>query len=157
ASLSPANEETRRLVTTQGTIEKVDRDALTLRPRGSEGKATKNLVLRLSSASRFTMLRIYKRAGEATIGQKELRPEHLQPPQEIACIYIVASPANLLLTAVVQPDAERAQPSSLPPEVPAKVATVLRHIDEHRAAPAGYEGGRTFLNLGRDGEQVLPR
>jgi ribonuclease T1 len=41
--------------------------------------------------------------------------------------------------------------------VPDKVLRVLRHIDEHHRAPDGYEGGRTFRNLGRDGEESLPR
>ena len=34
----------------------------------------------------------------------------------------------------------------LPAGVPAKVATVLRHIDTSRKAPPGHEGGRTFHN-----------
>jgi guanyl-specific ribonuclease Sa len=34
----------------------------------------------------------------------------------------------------------------LPAGVPAKVATVLHHIDTSHKAPAGYEGGRTFHN-----------
>lgn len=33
--------------------------------------------------------------------------------------------------------------------VPDKVFKVLEHVDEHHAAPAGFEGGRTFLNLER--------
>jgi guanyl-specific ribonuclease Sa len=46
---------------------------------------------------------------------------------------------------------------SLPPGVPAKVATVLHHIDTTHQAPAGYEGGRTFHNGGHGGEQGLPQ
>ena len=34
----------------------------------------------------------------------------------------------------------------LPAGVPAKVATVLHHIDTSHKAPAGYEGGRGFHN-----------
>jgi guanyl-specific ribonuclease Sa len=34
----------------------------------------------------------------------------------------------------------------LPAAVPAKVATVLHHIDTNHKAPAGYEGGRKFHN-----------
>jgi hypothetical protein len=45
----------------------------------------------------------------------------------------------------------------LPPGVPRAVGTVLNYIDEHDKAPEGYEGGRTFRNLARDGEQELPR
>jgi guanyl-specific ribonuclease Sa len=34
----------------------------------------------------------------------------------------------------------------LPAGVPAKVATVLDHVDRSHKAPPGYEGGRTFHN-----------
>jgi guanyl-specific ribonuclease Sa len=40
----------------------------------------------------------------------------------------------------------------LPKGVPAKVAKVLKYIDEHHKAPDGYEGGRTFGNF----EKLLP-
>jgi guanyl-specific ribonuclease Sa len=40
--------------------------------------------------------------------------------------------------------------------VPQKVTSILKYIDETDQVPDGYEGGRTFLNLGRDGEQKLP-
>jgi guanyl-specific ribonuclease Sa len=46
---------------------------------------------------------------------------------------------------------------SLPEGVPAKVATVLDHIDRTHEAPEGYVGGRTFHNEGRGGEQQLAR
>lgn len=41
--------------------------------------------------------------------------------------------------------------------VPRQVAGVLKYIDQNDHAPDGYEGGRTFMNLARDGEQTLPR
>ncbi len=41
--------------------------------------------------------------------------------------------------------------------VPAKVTTVLHHIDTIHKAPAGYEGGRAFHNEGHAGEQRLPQ
>ena len=44
----------------------------------------------------------------------------------------------------------------LPAGVPAKVATVLDHIDTNHKAPAGYEGGRRFHNEGQGGERPLP-
>jgi ribonuclease T1 len=47
--------------------------------------------------------------------------------------------------------------NSSPAGVPAKVATVLHHIDTSHKAPAGYEGGRTFHNEGHGGEQRLPQ
>jgi guanyl-specific ribonuclease Sa len=39
--------------------------------------------------------------------------------------------------------------------VPRKVLEVLDYVEKNGRAPEGYEGGRTFLNLGRDGEQSL--
>lgn len=44
-----------------------------------------------------------------------------------------------------------------PANVPAKVVTVLHHIDTTHEAPTGYEGGRTFHNEGHGGEQRLPQ
>jgi ribonuclease T1 len=41
----------------------------------------------------------------------------------------------------------------LPAGVPAKVATVLHHIDTTHKAPPGYEGGRPFHNA----EKRLPQ
>jgi ribonuclease T1 len=41
---------------------------------------------------------------------------------------------------------------------PEKVLFVLKYVEEHHEAPAGYEGGREFHNSGgRDGEESLPR
>ena len=41
---------------------------------------------------------------------------------------------------------------------PEKVLTVLKYVEEHHEAPAGYEGGREFHNSGgREGEEALPR
>jgi guanyl-specific ribonuclease Sa len=52
----------------------------------------------------------------------------------------------------------RGADSKMDPEaVPRGVAAVLEYVDRNDRAPEGYEGGRTFLNLGRDDEQALPR
>jgi guanyl-specific ribonuclease Sa len=155
--LGKANGDVFPLLTAHGSIERVGESALTLKPQGSDGKYVKNLVLKLTDTSRLTTLTVHKRAGRVVIIQTELRPEDLKPRQSVAVIYTTSSAANFLVTAVVQPGLERDGATTLPPGVPSKVATVLKHIDEHKAAPPGYEGGGTFLNLGRDGEQVLPR
>jgi guanyl-specific ribonuclease Sa len=141
----------------QGSLERVEENTLTLKPRAADGKFSKNLVLKLTGTSRLTALTTQKRAGKVVITQKELRPEELKPRQGVAVIYTRESSLNILLTAIVQPDPDSDGPATLAPDVPAKVLTVLKYIDEHKAARPGYEGGRTFLNLGRDGEQVLPR
>jgi guanyl-specific ribonuclease Sa len=157
AAPSRANDADPVLLTVQGTIDKVEKEALTLKPRGVDGKTGKNLVLKLTGASKISMLTMQTRAGKVVIGQKELESEELKPRQVIAAIYRAGSPDQVLLTAVVLPHADRDHAEALPAATAAKVAKVLKHIDEYRAAPDGYEGGRTFLNLGRDGEQALPR
>jgi guanyl-specific ribonuclease Sa len=40
--------------------------------------------------------------------------------------------------------------------VPAKAREVLDYIDAHHRPPEGYEGGRTFHNLGDGGRHPLP-
>lgn len=49
------------------------------------------------------------------------------------------------------------RPSATRPRqtVPRKVMEVLDYVQKNGRAPEGYEGGRTFRNLGRDGEQTL--
>ena len=41
--------------------------------------------------------------------------------------------------------------------VPEKVLVVLKYVEEHHDAPAGYEGGREFHNSSGQGEEPLPR
>jgi guanyl-specific ribonuclease Sa len=40
--------------------------------------------------------------------------------------------------------------------VPRNVLQVLQYVEKNNHAPDGYEGGRTFLNLGNHGDQSLP-
>jgi metalloendopeptidase OMA1, mitochondrial len=40
--------------------------------------------------------------------------------------------------------------------VPRRVLQVLEYVEKNNRAPEGYEGGRTFLNLGKGGDQSLP-
>ena len=41
--------------------------------------------------------------------------------------------------------------------VPKNVLFVLKYVEEHHEAPAGYEGGREFHNYGGRNEESLPR
>jgi guanyl-specific ribonuclease Sa len=54
--------------------------------------------------------------------------------------------ATLLAVGLVAAAPDRKEPS-LPRGVPAKVARVLHHVDEHDAPPPGYQGGRHFGNF----------
>ena len=44
-----------------------------------------------------------------------------------------------------------------PCNIPSKASNVLTHVQNTGNAPTGYRGGRTFMNDGRGGGQVLPR
>jgi guanyl-specific ribonuclease Sa len=52
--------------------------------------------------------------------------------------------------------AENPNTSRPRPTVPRKVLQVLEYVEKNSHAPDGYEGGRTFLNLGNGGDQSLP-
>ena len=72
------------------------------------------------------------------------------------------APSSTQQTNDVEPLSARHKPRATahhdsPAGVPAKVATVLHHIDTSHKAPAGYEGGRRFHNEGQGGEQRLPQ
>lgn len=78
-------------------------------------------------------------------------PEALPAPTETT-----APVDNAVPDEVVPPrkaDAPKRDETELPAGVPAKVGKVLKYVDEHGKALAGYEGGRTFLNA----EKHLPR
>ncbi len=71
-------------------------------------------------------------------------------------LVLVLTVAGLALLAGAGPTAERGKPGRevvLPDGVPPKVARVLKHVDETREPPPGYEGGRHFGNF----ENRLPR
>ena len=154
-----AGDDTPALLTAQGVIDKVEKDTLTLRPRGTDGKTGKQLVLRLTGTSRLYTLTTEKHAAGPILVQKHTEPGNLKPQQAVAVIY-TGDTLPVLLSAVIQAGAAQAADGKgawkLPRGVPAKVETALKYIDEHHSAREGYEGGRTFLNLGRAGEEKLP-
>ena len=90
------------LLTAHGTVEKVEKDKLTIHTRGADGKFAKALVLHLTGTSKITTLAPQMRAGKLVLTQKDTDAKDLQPNQTIAVIYADA-PAPVLLTAVAQP------------------------------------------------------
>ena len=58
-------------LTAQGTIDKVEKDSLTLRPRGPDGKFGKALVLKVTGTSKITTLAPQTRAGKVVLTQKD--------------------------------------------------------------------------------------
>jgi guanyl-specific ribonuclease Sa len=141
----------------QGEIEKVDRDAISLRLPGGNGLPGHTIDLSLNRHSR--LLSVPAGKGEATeAAPRTVSWRSLRAGQFVAVIYTPGD--NVVITAVVQgPDTETPAADAVPSSarVPERVMRVLRQIDKTGQAPDGYEGGRTFLNLGRNGEESLPR
>jgi hypothetical protein len=91
------------LATAQGAVDKVDKDSLTLRPRGPDGKFMKSVTLKLTGTSKVSTLAPQTRAGKLVLTQKDTDAKDLQPGQAIAVIYTTVKDTSTLLTAVVQP------------------------------------------------------
>jgi hypothetical protein len=91
------------LVTAQGTIDKVDRDSLTIRPRGPDGKFDKSVVLRLTGTTRITTLTVRKSGKKTVVVQRDTDARDVQPKQAVAVIYTNDADGPVLLAAVVQP------------------------------------------------------
>jgi hypothetical protein len=88
----------------QGVVEKADKDALTVQPRGAGGKFGKSLTLRLTGTSRVTLLSPQTRDGKVVPAQRDVEAKELQPGQAVAVIYTEAKKGDLvLLSAVAQP------------------------------------------------------
>jgi hypothetical protein len=91
------------LATAQGTIDKVDKDSLTVRPRGPDGKFDKSVVLRLTGTTKILTLTTQTRAGKMVIVQRDIDAKDLQPKQTVAIIYASGPDGPVLLSAVAQP------------------------------------------------------
>jgi hypothetical protein len=107
AGAAAAAEDALPLLTAHGTIDKVEKSTLTIRPRGPDGKFEKSLALKLTGSSTVSTLSIQKRAGKAVVVQKETQPKDLHAGQAAAVIYTMGPDGAVLLSAVVQPPAEK--------------------------------------------------
>ena len=93
------------LATASGTVAKVDKDSLTIRPRGPDGKFDKEITLKLTGTSKISTLASQTRAGKTVVVQRDTDAKDLQPKQTIAVIYTTGAGGAVLLSAVVQPAA----------------------------------------------------
>ncbi len=91
------------LATAQGTVDKVEKDSVTVRPRGPDGKFEKSVKLRLTGTSKLSLLTTRTQAGRVVLVQKDAAPADLQARQTIAVIYAAGADGPVLLSAVVQP------------------------------------------------------
>src|SRR5581483_6602780 len=91
------------LAVAQGVVDKADKDALTVRPRGADGKFQKAVALKLTGTSRLTVLAPQKRGDKLVLTQRDADPKELAAGQPVAVIYADAGKDGLvLLSAVVQ-------------------------------------------------------
>lgn len=91
------------LLMAQGTVEKAERDTLTVKPRGPDGKFGKNIVLKITGTTKVTTLLPRMQKGTLVITQKDTEAKDLQAKQAIALVYTMVKDKPVLLAAVVQP------------------------------------------------------
>jgi guanyl-specific ribonuclease Sa len=155
------------------------------RKHESEADRIGLLLMAVSGRDPHAAVEFWKRMGQASRGRKppefmsthpsdQRRIEDLErlmseamPFYERASPHIPDRKLPLNGVSVPAPDREASRPSAESRSegnsrmdsaaVPRHVAEVLQYIDQNGQPPDGYEGGRNFLNLARDGEQALPR
>ena len=89
-----------------GTVEKADRDALVVKPRGADGRFQKSISLKVTGTSKVTVLAPQKRGEKLVLTQRDAEAKDLAPGQSVAVVYAEAGKDGaVLLTAVAQPAA----------------------------------------------------
>ena len=90
------------LLSATGAVDKADKDTLTIKPRGSDGKFKKAITLKVTGTSKVSILTPQKRADKVVLTQRDAEAKDLVPGQSIAVIYSEpgAKEEPVLLTAV---------------------------------------------------------
>jgi len=101
-TLALAGDAPSGLATASGIVDKVDKDALTVQPRGAGGKFGKKVVLKITGTSKVTVVSQEKRGGKIVAVQRDLDAKDLEAKQQIAVIYLTVGADNTLLAAVVE-------------------------------------------------------
>ena len=92
------------LLTASGTVEKADKESLTVKPRAADGKFQKTLALKVTGTSKVAVLAPQKRDGKVVLTQREGAAQDLVPGQAVAVIYSEAGKDGaVLLSAVAHP------------------------------------------------------
>jgi hypothetical protein len=91
------------LAVAQGVVDKADKESLTVKPRGADGKFQKAITLKLTGTSKVTVLSPQKRGDKLVLTQRDADPKELTAGQAVAVIYAEAGKEGLVvLSAVVQ-------------------------------------------------------
>jgi hypothetical protein len=92
------------LLIASGLVDKADKDSLTLKPRGQDGKFQKTIALKITGTSKVSILTPQKRADRIILTQRDAETKDLVAGQSIAIIYAEAGKDGpVLLSAVAQP------------------------------------------------------
>jgi hypothetical protein len=86
----------------RGTVVKVDKESVTVRPRGADGRFEKELTLQLTGTSRVTQLSFQTRGGKSVAVQQDGDAKSLTADDSVAIIYADGPSGMILLSAVVQ-------------------------------------------------------
>ena len=73
--VTAARAEPPALMTASGLVEKADKDSLTIRSRGPDGRFGKSMTLKVSGTSRVTILTEQKRGGKLTVVRGQTVPQ----------------------------------------------------------------------------------
>lgn len=95
------------LTIAHGVVDKAGKDALTVKPRGADGKFLKTIVLKIVGTSRVTTLTPQTRGGKVVLTQRDADVADLKPGQPIAVIYTTLKEGPVLLTGVVSPAGDK--------------------------------------------------
>jgi len=91
------------LQTASGTLDKAEKDSLTVKLRGADGKFQKALTLKVAGTSKVTVLTPQNRGGKVILTQRDADVKDLSSGQIIAVIYTESGKDGpVLLSAVVQ-------------------------------------------------------
>ncbi len=92
------------LLTATGVVDKADKESVTVKPRGTDGKFQKTLVLKVTGTSKVAVLAPQKRGDKVVLTQREVEAKDLVAGQQVAVVYAEAGKDGaVLLSAVAHP------------------------------------------------------
>jgi hypothetical protein len=92
------------LLTASGVVDKADKESLTVKPRGTDGKFQKALTLKVTGTSKVAVLAPQKRGEKVVLTQREIEAKDLVTGQLVAVVYAEAGKDGpVLLSAVAHP------------------------------------------------------
>ena len=106
AGFVSAQDKEPSLGTASGAVDKADKESITVKPRGADGKFQKTLSLKVTGTSKVTILTPQKRGDKVVLTQREAEAKDLVAGQTVAVIYAEVGKDQVLLSAVAQPVAK---------------------------------------------------